>query len=256
VQALEFALSQRGKHYVWSTEGPNTYDCSGLMYRAYHNVGFPLVRVSRDQYWQTRNKVVDRYSLLPGDLLFFSYTNSWTGIHHVAMYAGDGMMVEAPRTGLNVRLVPVRWTELFQATRVFGSVAGGEQGPDLGNPDPQPHETTPAHSGRPTSKPPTSSTPSHSASPSGSPSSKPPTSPSSKPPTSPSSKPPTSPSSKPPTSPSPTGNPSDPSPTKGSTTSPSSTGGNSTSPSSEAASASTSSSSSKSASASSSNGTK
>jgi cell wall-associated NlpC family hydrolase len=256
VQALEFALSQRGKPYVWSTEGPNTYDCSGLMYRAYHNVGFPLVRVSRDQYWQTRNKVVDRYSLLPGDLLFFSYTNSWTGIHHVAMYAGDGMMVEAPRTGLNVRLVPVRWTELFQATRVFGSVAGGEQGPDLGNPDPQPHETTPAHSGRPTSKPPTSSTPSHSASPSGSPSSKPPTSPSSKPPTSPSSKPPTSPSSKPPTSPSPTGSPSDPSPTKGSTTSPSSTGGNSTSPSSEAASASTSSSSSKSASASSSNGTK
>ncbi|MEV6843751.1 NlpC/P60 family protein [Actinoplanes sp. NPDC051411] len=224
VQALQFALSQRGKPYVWSTEGPNTYDCSGLMYRAYHNVGFPLVRVSRDQYWQTRNKVVDRYSLLPGDLLFFSYTNSWTGIHHVAMYAGDGMMVEAPRTGLNVRLVPVRWTELFQATRVFGSVEGGQQGPDLGNPDPQPTETTPAHTGKPTtkpptSKPPTSSTPSHSASPSGSPS----TSPSGSPSTSPSHT--TSPS--PTKDPSPTGDPSTstPSPTGGDSTSPSSSGG-------------------------------
>jgi cell wall-associated NlpC family hydrolase len=248
IAALEFALSQRGKPYVWSTEGPNTYDCSGLMYRAYHNVGFPLVRVSRDQYWQTRNKVVDRYSLLPGDLLFFSYTNSWTGIHHVAMYAGDGMMVEAPRTGLNVRLVPVRWTELFQATRVFGSVEGGEPGPNLGSPDPQPHETTPAHTTKPTSKPPTSSTPSHS------------TSPSSKPPTSPStpSTPPTSPST--PTShpvdPSPTG---DPTPTgdgssSGGTTSPSASGDSDTSPStsktSGSASTSTSSSASKSAAAS------
>jgi cell wall-associated NlpC family hydrolase len=176
VQALDFALAQRGKPYVWSTEGPSTYDCSGLMYASYGSVGFQLMRVSRDQYWQTRNKVVDRYSLLPGDLLFFSYSNSWRGIHHVAMYAGDGMMVEAPRTGLNVRLVPVRWTELFQATRVFGSVDGTTTGPVLGAPDPQPTETTPTstHSTSPThTTSPTHSTspkPTHSTSPSGSPS--------------------------------------------------------------------------------------
>jgi cell wall-associated NlpC family hydrolase len=180
IQALEFALAQRGKPYVWSTEGPNTYDCSGLMYAAYGSVGFQLMRVSRDQYWQTRNKVVDRYSLLPGDLLFFSYSNSWRGIHHVAMYAGNGMMVEAPRTGLDVRLVPVRWTELFQATRVFGSVEGTTTGPDLGAPDPQPTETTPpprttspSHSATPKPSHSTSPTPSHSASPSGSPSTSP-----------------------------------------------------------------------------------
>jgi peptidoglycan DL-endopeptidase CwlO len=225
VAALQFALSQRGKPYVWSTEGPGTYDCSGLMYRAYHNVGFPLVRVSRDQYWQTRNKVVDRYSLLPGDLLFFSYTNSWTGIHHVAMYAGDGMMVEAPRTGLNVRLVPVRWTELFQATRVFGSVEGGAQAPDLGSPDPQPNETTPPHTIKPPTKPSTGGKPSHSASPSHS--SKPPTSSSGTPPTSPSSSTSTSPSASSSPSSSSTPKPTDdPNPTK-STTSPSATGGTS-----------------------------
>src|SRR3954453_21232011 len=106
------------------------------------------MRVSRDQYYQTRNKVVDRYSLLPGDLLFFSSTNSWTGIHHVAMYAGEGMMVEAPRTGLDVRLVPVRWTRLFQATRFFGSVEGSTNAPDPDSvapsptPPPTPSKTT------------------------------------------------------------------------------------------------------------------
>ncbi|MEV6305067.1 NlpC/P60 family protein [Actinoplanes sp. NPDC051861] len=151
IQALQFALAQRGDPYVWSEEGPDQYDCSGLMYAAYRSVNFPLVRVSRDQYYQTRNKVVDRYSLLPGDLLFFSSSNSWTGIHHVAMYAGSGMMVEAPRTGLNVRLVPVRWTRLFQATRIFGSVEGDAVNPVLGAPDAE------EQPGRPATTPPTTS---------------------------------------------------------------------------------------------------
>ncbi|MFG1605603.1 NlpC/P60 family protein [Actinoplanes sp. NPDC049265] len=136
IAALTIALKQIGDPYVWSEEGPDQFDCSGLMFYAYHSKAagnFPLARVSRDQYWQLRNKVVDRYSLLPGDLLFFSSSNSWTGIHHVAMYAGDGMMVEAPRTGLDVRLTPVRWTRLFGATRVYGSVDHPTSGPDLNN---------------------------------------------------------------------------------------------------------------------------
>ncbi|WP_433828013.1 C40 family peptidase [Actinoplanes sp. CA-015351] len=146
IKALEFALAQRGDPYVWSEEGPDQYDCSGLMYAAYRSsgAGYPLVRVSRDQFNQTRNRTVSRYSLLPGDLLFFSSSNSWTGIHHVAMYAGEGMMVEAPRTGLNVRLTPVRWSRLFAATRVFGSIEGDTEAPDLGAPDPdEPAGTTP-----------------------------------------------------------------------------------------------------------------
>jgi cell wall-associated NlpC family hydrolase len=134
IAAVKVAITKIGRPYVWSAEGPNYFDCSGLMYYSYHSAAagdYPLARVSRDQYWQTHAKVVDRYSLLPGDLLFFSYSNSWTDIHHVAMYAGNGMMIEAPRTGLNVRLTPVRWTRLFQATRVYGSVDGVVQGPDL-----------------------------------------------------------------------------------------------------------------------------
>jgi cell wall-associated NlpC family hydrolase len=165
--AVNIAVAQRGDPYVWSEEGPDEFDCSGLMYYAYHSAaagGFPLARVSRDQYLQTDNKVVDRYSLVPGDLLFFSYSNSWTGIHHVAMYVGNGMMVEAPRTGLDVRLTPVRWTRLFQATRIYGSVEGATQGPDLNHlpppashsasPKPTPSKTPPTKPTTPT-KPPT-----------------------------------------------------------------------------------------------------
>ena len=159
IAALNIALAQIGDPYVWSEEGPSQFDCSGLMYYAYRNATghFNLDRVSRDQYKQTSQNLVDRYSLVPGDLLFFSSTNSWTGIHHVAMYAGKGMMVEAPRTGLDVRLVPVRWSRLFGATRIWGSVDHKTNAPDLNNlpdPEPNPSRTTPPAT-TPTTKPPT-----------------------------------------------------------------------------------------------------
>lgn len=226
--ALAFALAQRGDPYVWSEEGPDQYDCSGLMYAAYRTSAagnFPLARVSRDQYYQTRSKSVDRYSLVPGDLLFFSSSNSWTNIHHVAMYAGDGMMVEAPRTGLHVRLVPVRWSRLFQATRIYGSVEGVTEGPDLnappaGNPGANPG-TNPGASPAPSSRPPSSP-----------PYSKPPVRPS-KPPVSsssastpPSSSPPSTPPS---SSPAPANPTSDPPASGGSTGSSSPSGGASSS---------------------------
>ncbi|MCA2214626.1 C40 family peptidase [Jidongwangia harbinensis] len=162
VKAVEFALAQIGDPYVWSEEGPDQYDCSGLMYAAYRSNAagnFPLRRVSRDQYDQTNDKTVDRYSLVPGDLLFFSSSNSWTGIHHVAMYAGEGKMVEAPRSGLNVRLVPVRWSRLFAATRIYGSVDGPTSVPNLNNPGnsgnpTQPNPTTTPPKTNPTTTPP------------------------------------------------------------------------------------------------------
>jgi peptidoglycan DL-endopeptidase CwlO len=202
IAALQYALDQRGDMYEWSKEGPDTFDCSGLIWAAYHQPAAgntPLPRVSRDQYSYTSKNAVDRYSLLPGDLLFFSSTNSWLGIHHVAMYAGNGMMVEAPRTGLAVRLTPVRWTRLFQATRVYGSVDGPTQGPDLNAPPPPSngsHPTTPTT--RPSSRPPTTT----------------PTKPSTPPTSTSPSTPPTS------TSPSPSPTSTSPSPSDTSTTTP------------------------------------
>ena len=160
--AVQYALAQVGDWYLWAAEGPDRFDCSGLVWAAYRTPAagsYTLPRVSRDQYYATRNKAVDRYSLLPGDLLFFSSSNSWTGIHHMAMYIGDGKMVEAPRSGVQVRVVPVRWSRLFQATRVYGAVDSPTTPPPVSvptAPDPKPTPTKPA---KPTPEPTATKTP-------------------------------------------------------------------------------------------------
>ena len=161
--AVQYALAQIGDWYLWAAEGPDRFDCSGLMWAAYRTSAagsYTLPRVSRDQYYATRNKAVDRYSLLAGDLLFFSSSNSWTSIHHVAMYVGDGKMVEAARANTQVRVVPVRWSRLFQATRVYGAVDSPTTPPPVSvptAPDPKPNPTRPT---KPTPAPTATKTPS------------------------------------------------------------------------------------------------
>ncbi|WP_245736878.1 C40 family peptidase [Micromonospora pattaloongensis] len=122
VAALRFALSQRGKPYVWAAEGPDAYDCSGLMWAAYRTVGYTLPRVANDQYFATRGKSVDRSALLPGDLVFFASGPSWQSIHHVGMYVGGGKMVHAPNSNEVVKVSEVWWSRLYAATRVFDAV--------------------------------------------------------------------------------------------------------------------------------------
>jgi cell wall-associated NlpC family hydrolase len=159
--AVQFALRQLGKPYLWSAEGPDRYDCSGLMWAAYRSTGYTLPRVSVDQYYATRGKSVSRYALLPGDLLFFSSTGEWTGIHHVGMYIGNGKMIHAPTTGDVVKISTVWWSRFFAATRVYGAVPS--PGPSTPGPlpttsAPGPLPTTPGP--RPTTPSPTPSTPS------------------------------------------------------------------------------------------------
>ena len=105
--AVRYALAQLGDPYKWSEEGPDQFDCSGLMWAAYRSPGadyFDLPRVSRDQYAATRGRTVPQSALLPGDLLFFASGSSWTTIHHVGMYIGNGKMVQAPTTGDVVKI--------------------------------------------------------------------------------------------------------------------------------------------------------
>lgn len=66
---INFALNQRGKHYKYGTFGPNTFDCSGLMYYTFSQFGIPLGRSSRDQYLQGIK--VSLNEIQPGDLVFF-----------------------------------------------------------------------------------------------------------------------------------------------------------------------------------------
>ena len=95
--AVDAALSQLGKPYVWAAAGPDSYDCSGLTMWAWARAGVSLPHNSGMQYAATPR--VDRSDWQPGDLLFFG-----SPIHHVGMYIGNNQMVEAPYTGAQVRI--------------------------------------------------------------------------------------------------------------------------------------------------------
>lgn len=98
-RAVEFAKRevQAGKRYVWGTEGPNTYDCSGLVYRAYQSAGLAWNEWSRlnSRLYFASTKRIPVSQVVPGDLLFWSYDGTPSGIHHIAIYAGNGMVWEA-----------------------------------------------------------------------------------------------------------------------------------------------------------------
>ena len=98
-KAMEVALAQRGKPYVWGAEGPGSFDCSGLVLYAYRAAGVSLPHSSRAQYGY--GKSVSRGELQPGDLLF--YGGSVGSIHHVAMYIGGGKIVHASTSGVPVK---------------------------------------------------------------------------------------------------------------------------------------------------------
>jgi cell wall-associated NlpC family hydrolase len=111
-KAIEFAMSQQGKPYLWGapTSSQDAYDCSSLMLQAYRSAGILLPRVSREQYRAGALLPVDQAQ--PGDLLFWAYDpGNPVTIHHVAMYLGDGKIVEAQQTGVPVHVRPVKWTE-------------------------------------------------------------------------------------------------------------------------------------------------
>ncbi len=107
--AVEWAKTQLGKPYVWGGVGPVGYDCSGLTGTSWRTAGgVSLNRTSRDQYKQVLKISYDQ--LRPGDLVFWSTDpNNPDAIHHVAIWAGNGQIIEAPTFDKPVRLVAMRW---------------------------------------------------------------------------------------------------------------------------------------------------
>ena len=99
LKAVEFAKKQvlARKPYVWGTQGPNTFDCSGLVYAAYKYAGLDWPNWDRlnSALYSGYTKHVSLNALEPGDLLFYSYKGTISTIHHITIYAGDGMMWEA-----------------------------------------------------------------------------------------------------------------------------------------------------------------
>ncbi|EEP72617.1 NLP/P60 protein [Micromonospora sp. ATCC 39149] len=95
--AVKFACAQIGKPYVWGAEGPNSYDCSGLMLAAWAKAGVSLPHNAAQQRSVTAR--VSRADLRPGDLVFY-----YADLHHVGMYVGGGWVVHASRAGVPVRM--------------------------------------------------------------------------------------------------------------------------------------------------------
>lgn len=92
---IAFAREQLGEPYVWGAEGPDAWDCSGLMMIAYREAGVAIPRVTHEQI--DFGKQVPKGEERPGDLVFFRYDNGYVG--HVGLVIGDGQMIEAPQTG-------------------------------------------------------------------------------------------------------------------------------------------------------------
>ncbi|MBW8751206.1 MAG: transglycosylase SLT domain-containing protein [Propionibacteriales bacterium] len=96
-----------GVPYVWGGTDPSKgLDCSGLVQVVYRHLGHDLPRLSADQARSGR-PVASMADARPGDLLAWDNSSRNNGADHIAIYVGDGKMIEAPRTGLNVRLVDV-----------------------------------------------------------------------------------------------------------------------------------------------------
>lgn len=95
--AVRVACAQIGKPYVWGSDGPDSFDCSGLTQYAWKAAGVTLTHFTGAQWRE--GTPVDRANLRPGDLVFF-----YSDLHHVGMYVGNGLLVHASRAGVPVKM--------------------------------------------------------------------------------------------------------------------------------------------------------
>jgi cell wall-associated NlpC family hydrolase len=93
-QLVAEARKHLGAKYVYGAEGPDSFDCSGLVQFAAKKLGIDLPRVASAQ--ATQGKAVDKGDLKPGDLVYFS---EGSGVSHIGIYAGDGKYIHAPKPG-------------------------------------------------------------------------------------------------------------------------------------------------------------
>jgi len=98
---VSFAENQLGEPYLWGATGPDRWDCSGLTQAAWAAAGVYLPHYSVAQY--DMGTPIPVSEARRGDLLFWTSNGSPSGIHHVALYLGDGDFIEAPHTGADVR---------------------------------------------------------------------------------------------------------------------------------------------------------
>jgi len=102
-EAIKTAYAQLGDPYVYGAAGPSAFDCSGLTMMAWARAGVQLLHYTGYQWEEGPHVPLNQ--LQRGDLLFYATnTSDPSTIHHVAIYIGNGMMVNAPYTGAFVRI--------------------------------------------------------------------------------------------------------------------------------------------------------
>ncbi|MDI2126115.1 C40 family peptidase [Yinghuangia seranimata] len=109
--AVAAAAAQIGKPYVYGATGPSSFDCSGLTGWAWRQAGVSLPRTSQAQAGAGRAVSVD--DIQPGDLVLY-----YSGYTHVAIYAGGGQIIHAPKPGTNVRYAPLKSMPIAKVVRV------------------------------------------------------------------------------------------------------------------------------------------
>lgn len=136
--AIRFARNQIGTPYVWGGSAPGGFDCSGLIYWAYRRAGYS--GIGRTTYDQIKQGVaISMNHLRPGDIVFPS-------AHHEGLYVGNGMILEAPHTGDQVKLIPLSSFGFMTARRLLGGGGGIQPPQKIGgvsqNGLPVPHPST------------------------------------------------------------------------------------------------------------------
>ncbi|CAM5649666.1 C40 family peptidase [Streptomyces fumanus] len=108
--AIEYATEQLGKPYVWGAEGPDSFDCSGLTSQAWLHAGLVIPRTAEQQWAQLPHVPISQ--MRPGDLIIY-----YADASHVAIYIGDGKIIQAPRPGRWVYVSPAGSMEILGVVR-------------------------------------------------------------------------------------------------------------------------------------------
>ena len=120
---VKLALAQRGKPYVYGATGPNSFDCSGLVYYCLNHSGGHISRLTSKSWASSKYPSIKYSDLQTGDVMIYSSNGSASGVHHVGIYIGNGKMVHAPHTGDVVKISDVTSgyyrNQFYTAKRVF-----------------------------------------------------------------------------------------------------------------------------------------
>jgi cell wall-associated NlpC family hydrolase len=115
IAVVQEALKELGKPYVYAAAGPDSFDCSGLVMYVYAKFGVHVPHFAA--YQADYGRRVSYGELQPGDLVFFG-----SPIHHVGIYAGNGLFIHAPHTGDVVKVTVLAQYEMPSACARYTSL--------------------------------------------------------------------------------------------------------------------------------------